>query len=96
MYTELMNKSLELNQRFIDSISFQDLDAMMSEFDTYVVNEERKFFDYINLEKYLVDVYSKYELFKKFEGKDRKSVTLENKNIEKDLINGPFLFNLAK
>uniref|UniRef100_UPI00404A47FC hypothetical protein n=1 Tax=Flavobacterium sp. TaxID=239 RepID=UPI00404A47FC len=90
MYSEAMKKSLDLNRRFADSLSDKELDELMSEFDNYQVDENNWFYNFESFNSYLNNIYRKYELFSIFE-KERKSINLE-KDIKKDLIEGPFLF----
>ena len=90
MYSEAMIKSLDLNRRFADSLSDKELDELMSEFDNYQVDENNWFYNFESFNSYLNNIYRKYELFSIFE-KERKSINLE-KDIKKDLIDGPFLF----
>lgn len=90
MYSEAMKESLDLNRRFADSLSDKELDELMSEFDNYQVDENNWFYNFESFSSYLNNIYRKYELFSIFE-KKRKSINLE-KDIKKDLIEGPFLF----
>lgn len=90
MYSETMKKSLELNQRFIESISDNELDELMKEFDDYQTEEYNWFYNFESFNNYLNIIYRKYELFSIFE-KERKSINL-NKEMKKDLTEGPFLF----
>lgn len=90
MYSEAMKKSLDLNQRFVDSLSDNELDKLMSEFDHYQIDENNWFYNFESFSSYLNIIYRKYELFSMFE-KERKSINLE-KDIKKDLAQGPFFF----
>ena len=90
MYSEAMEKSLDLNRRFVDSISDNELDKLMGEFDNYQVDEDHWYYNFESFNSYLNFIYKKYELFSIFE-KKRKSINLET-DIIKDLIEGPFLY----
>lgn len=91
MYSERMKKSLELNQRFVESITDNNLEELMKEFDNYQTEEYNWFYHFESFSNYLNIIYRKYELFSIFE-KERKSINL-NKEIKKDLSEGPFLFS---
>ncbi len=91
MYSEAMKKSLDLNQRFADRLSDDELNELMSEFDNYQVDFNNSFYNFESFSSYLNNIYRKYELFTIFE-KEKKSINLE-KDIKKDLIEGPFLFS---
>lgn len=90
MYSEKMKNSLELSQRFIENISDNELDELMKEFDNYQIDEYNWFYNFESFANYLSTIYKKYELFSMFE-RERKSINL-NKEVKKDLSEGPFLF----
>lgn len=92
MYSESMKKSLELNQRFVDSISEKELNELMSAFDNYQIEDNSWFCNFESLEDYLTNVYKTSELFEIFGKQQRKSIDLK-KDSEKDLITGPFFIN---
>lgn len=90
MYSEEMKKSLDLNRRFVDTLSDNELNELMREFDDYQIDENNWFYNFDSFNNYLNILYRKYELFSIFE-KERKSINLE-KDIKKDLTEGPFYF----
>ena len=85
MYSTLMKKSLELNKRFVESISAIKLNNIMKEFDSYEIEQESFLFnDNITFHNYLSNKYKKFELFKFFDKQERKSINLKE-DIKQDL-----------
>lgn len=89
-YTEKMIDVLAANERFVESLSFSQIDSLMKEFDSFSVSEHTDLYSGCTFSDYITTIYSKLELFKIFE-EDRKSITIEN-DLKKDLVEGPFLF----
>ncbi|MDM1535059.1 hypothetical protein [Myroides odoratimimus] len=93
MYSDVMNKSLEANKRFVESMSNEELLDFMAEFDNYETIEpiftpcdvKTNYGVYQNYK-----FYKDHELFKEFM-KQRKSIDI--KTDKKDPLNyGSFLF----
>lgn len=85
MYSTAMTTSLEMNKRFVDSLSVHELDDMMKEFDSYEIEKESFWFnDSITFHNYLSQKYKKFELFKFFDRQERKSINLKE-DIKQDL-----------
>ncbi len=89
MYTDVMKNSLEISERFLESVSDSELDALMGAFDHYQVEDNNWFCNFESFNGYLADLYSKLDLFTILDGRPKKSVDLK-KEISKDLIEGPF------
>ena len=80
MYATVMAKSLELNKRFVESLSAIELDGIMKEFVVYEIQKQDFWFDSCKFHKYLSHKYKNNELFKFFDRQERKSINLEKEN----------------
>ncbi|MBE7659053.1 hypothetical protein [Tenacibaculum finnmarkense] len=83
MYSDVMNKSLESNKKFVESLSKEKLEDLMMEFDNYEIENHNCWFqNSSSFNKYLYESYKKFKLFESFNVQERKSVNL-NQNIIK-------------
>lgn len=83
MYSEKMIKSLEISKKIVDNLSFAELDAMMAEFDDFVVETNCDwFYNNVTFSDFLHESYKNFELFKLFDKQRRKSVNIEKNNEE--------------
>lgn len=93
MYSDVMNKSLEANKRFVESMSNDELLNFMAEFDNYETIEP-DFTDCTVKINYGIyqnqNFYKNHELFKEFM-KQRKSIDIET-NQKDPYSAGLFLF----
>ena len=93
MFTDVMNKSLDLNKRFADSLSDHELENLMSEFDNHEVMDFSDWFNNKSFTEYLCQSYKKYKLFEYFDFQERKSVSLKEDILPKNPNRVLFLFN---
>ncbi len=78
MNANVMDKSLKLNERFVESLTATELDNLMKEFDDYEIERcNSGFYSHYSLNEYL------YTIAKLFNKEKRKSVNL--KDNEEDL-----------
>lgn len=84
MYSSVMTTSLEMNKKFVDSLSVIELDDLMKEFDSYEIEKESFWFDSITFHDYISQKYKKFELFNFFDIQQRKSINLKE-DIKQDL-----------
>ena len=85
MYSTVMDKSLEMNKKFVETLSVFELNDIMKEFDNYVIEEQNIWFNNSpNFHNYLTYKYKKFELFKIFDKQQRKSINLKE-DIKQDL-----------
>ncbi|WP_320815613.1 hypothetical protein [Flavobacterium sp.] len=85
MYSTVMTQSLEMNKRFVETLSVVELDNMMKEFDNYEIEKQNFWFtDSDTFHNYLSNKYKKFELFKFFDKQERKSINLKE-DIKQDL-----------
>ena len=79
MYNNVMDNSLELNRRFVKSLSATQLEDLMKEFDNYEIERcDSGFYSHETPQEYW------YKIFKFFDRNKRKSVNLED-NKKEDL-----------
>jgi uncharacterized protein YjcR len=75
-----METSLNLNKKFVDSISSVELDDLLKEYDDIEVEKEYFWLDKTQFHNYISNKYKKFELFKFFDKQERKSIHLHQNN----------------
>ncbi len=80
-----MDKSLEMNKNLVESLSVDELNDIMKEFDNYEIKIDNLWFNNSpNFHNYITYKYKNFELFKFFDKQERKSINLKE-DIKQDL-----------
>jgi len=86
MYSDVMEKSLESNKRFVEKLTKAELESLMMEFDNYEVEDNNNcwFQSSGSFSNYIYESYKKFKLFETFNVQERKSVNLKQDVIKKN------------